>query len=100
MRSLITVGIFDPEVVEYALKLEFGDKGTSFMRSAYDSQSSAIGDYIVEQYDKVLSKKLSIEKARKNVGDYIVTLIKDMIIKKGLIKTGSMLNSVEAKYDN
>lgn len=97
MNSLVTVGIFDPKVVDYAVNVEFGDRGTSFIRATYDSYADVIGDYIVGQYELVISKRITLDTARKNVGAFIVNLIRDTITKKDLIKTGRMLNSVEAK---
>lgn len=95
--SDILVGIFDPEVVKYAVLLEFGDDGRDFLRVAYDSHLPAITEKVEEQYTLVLMKKQKINNARKTIGEFVVKLIKTEIEAKGLIKTGRMLNSVEYK---
>lgn len=89
------IGIFDPDVIAYAVKHEFGDR--SFMRSAMDQNQQKIGDYIVSQFDMVLAKRVTQEQARKNIAQFIVGLIRDYIKKQGLVDTGRLLNSVEVR---
>jgi hypothetical protein len=100
MNELVKVGVFDPEVVEYAVKLEFGDQGRDFLRIAYDQNSRDIGDYVVNQLNKALMKKITLTKAKQNIGEYVVKLIKDIIISKDIIVTGRLLNSVESKIES
>jgi hypothetical protein len=93
----ILVGIFDESVISYAVVHEFGDRGRDFLRVAYDTNISNILDFVEKEYMQVLDKKITVDMARKNIGQYVVNLIKEVIIAKGLVKTGKMLNSVEYK---
>jgi len=93
----ILVGIFDPEVVTYAAVHEFGDRGHDFMRVAVDTNLDKISDFVAQQYGLVLTRKVDIDTARQRIGNFVVEIIKDMIRTKKLIKTGRMLNSVEAR---
>lgn len=96
----IIVGIFDPEIIVYAVVHEYGEKGRDFMRVAIDSNISQLGDFVEKQYHDVLFKKLDINVARNNIGKFVVGLIKEMILAKGLIKTGNMYRSVDFKVNN
>lgn len=93
----VLIGIFDPEVVKYAVLLEFGDDGRDFMRVAIDTNLRKISTKVEEEFKGVLFHKKDINIARKNIGDYVVDLIKEMIETKGLVKTGAMLNAVETR---
>ena len=98
--KVIEVGIFDQSVVDYAVFLEFGDKGNDFLRSAYDEHQFEISDYVEKQYrtivDLMLRKKpYNIKKFRENIGKFIVKIIKNKIKSKGLVDSGKMLESVE-----
>lgn len=100
--SEMNIGIFDPNIVEYAVKLEFGSGGRDFLRVAYDENQTEIADFIEKQYRTIVDlmirkKKYNLNEARKNVGNFIVNIIKNKIKQKGIIQTGAMLNSVEYK---
>jgi hypothetical protein len=105
MSPDILMGIFDESVVKYAVIHEFGDKGNDFLRVAYDTHLDDILKCTEQEYGKVMDgmldkkKKYDIKIARTNIGAYVVKLIKDKIIEKGLIDTGKMLNSIEVKVE-
>jgi len=98
MNELVEVGIFDSKVLEYAVKLEFGNKGNDFLRLAYDTHQIQIGDYIADQYDRVFLKKATVKEVKSSIVEYVVQVVRNVILKKGLVNTGRMLNSVEGRY--
>jgi hypothetical protein len=97
MNDLLEVGIFDGEVIDYAVKLEFGNKGNDFLRTTYDTHQMQIGDYVADQFDLVFQKKIAIAQAKKQIIAYVVNLVKQTIVAKDLIQTGRMLNSVRGR---
>jgi len=97
MSNDMLIGIFDPEVVEYAVKHEFGALGRDFFRVAIDSNLKNITAKVEEEYRGVIMQKQTPDQAQKKVGEYIVSLIRQMIQDKGLVDTGRLLNSVEVR---
>jgi len=105
MTADILVGIFDEEVIKYAVKLEYGDAGRDFLRTAYDSHLPEITEFVEREYCKVLDSMMdkrtnyTVKNARRSIGEFVVKLIKDKIIEKNIIQTGRMLKSIEAKIN-
>lgn len=87
------IGIFDPDVVDYAVKLEFGKH--PFIRPAIDANIRAIGDYVEAQFNKVLAGVMKEDQARDAIGRFVVKIIRDYITAKGLVDTGRMRDSVD-----
>lgn len=114
----LKVGLFG-ELAERALFNEFGTRTIpvrSFIRSTFDEERDNLTRFRDELIPKVLSGRLSIERALRMIGEYFALKVKEKIVlldsppnapstirKKGfddpLRETDAMLNGVEVRVE-
>jgi hypothetical protein len=84
----VQVGVFDPVIALYALFNEYGAPAANvpprpFLRATFAIRRDEIARFQAEMVKRVLAGRLRPDTARRKIGEYLVSLVKEQIVKYG-----------------